>query len=476
MFRLRRYFSLASLFAFVIVTILLGMLYRTVAVRTFVQLEESKNRALTQLFAHALWPEFSPLLTAAAHPAGAPAAVDRMALRRAVVAHMAGLTVIKIKFYDLEGNTLFSTELSQIGENGADNLGFQRALKGEVASELTYRDKFSAFEGVIERQNVLSTYLAVRPLGAGGEIAGVFELYSNVTPLLHQINTTQWQLMTGVGLILACLYGALFFIVSRAEGMMRSQQAAQQAAALELRQQQRRLAVLHERERLARELHDSLGQVLGYVNTQTQAARLLLAKGKTAATDELLLRLVTAAKNAHVELRDFILQLQSGESSEQHFIGRLRLYLQQFQAAYTIQAELTVDPHFAALPLAPTAGDQLYRIVQEALHNVAKHAAAQQVTVRCTVVNDEAQIAIQDDGRGFDPSQVTPAQQEGLGLPGMQLRARELGGAVDVLAQAGQGTTILVRLPAAIAKPKRVPLLGAPAIPKQYQLRLSPQA
>lgn len=476
MFRLRRYFSLASLFAFVIVTILLGMLYRTVAVRTFVQLEESKNRALTQLFAHALWPEFSPLLTAAANPARKAEPVDLIALRRAVVAHMAGLTVIKIKFYDLEGNTLFSTELSQIGENRADNLGFQRALQGEVVSELTYRDKFSTFEGVIERQNVLSTYLAVRPVGAGEEIAGVFELYSNVTPLLHQINTTQWQLMTGVGLMLACLYGALFFIVSRAAGIMRSQQAAQQAAALELRQQQRRLAILHERERLARELHDSLGQVLGYVNTQTQAARLLLAKGKTAATDELLLRLVTAAKNAHVELRDFILQLQSGESSEQNLVGRLRLYLQQCQAAYNLRTELVADPHFSTLPLSPPASDQLYRIVQEALNNVYKHAGAQQVTVSCMVVGDEAQITIQDDGRGFDPSQVTPAQQEGLGLQGMQSRARELRGTVEVCAQAGQGTTILVRLPAAIAKPQATGRLGTPAIPKQYQLRLSPHA
>lgn len=475
MFRLRRYFSLASLFAFVIVTILLGMLYRTVAVRTFVQLEESKNRALTQLFAHALWPEFSPLLTAA-HPAETAEPANLIALRQAVVAHMAGLSVIKIKFYDLEGNTLFSTELSQIGENRADNVGFQRALQGEVVSELTYRDKFSAFEGVIERQNVLSTYLAVRPADTESQIAGVFELYSNVTPLLHQINTTQWQLMTGVGLMLACLYGALFFIVSRAEGMMHSQQAAQQAAALELRQQQRRLAVLHERERLARELHDSLGQVLGYVNTQTQAARLLLAKGKTAATDELLLRLVTAAKNAHVELRDFILQLQNGESSEQNLVERLRLYLQQCQAAYNLRTELVADPHFATVSLSSTASDQLYRIVQEALNNVYKHAGAQQVTVTCTVVGDEAQITIQDDGRGFDPSQAIPAQQEGLGLPGMQVRARELHGAVDVLAQAGQGTTIVVRLPASVAKRKTAPQLGAPAIPKEYQLRLSPHA
>ena len=474
MFRLRRYFSLASLLAFLIVTILLGMLYRAVAVHTFVQLEESKNVALTQVFANALWPEFIPLLEAHASPAVAaqksapttnanlsPPGVDLFTLRRKVVAQMSGLPVIKIKLYDLAGNTLFSTELNQIGENGAENFGFQQAVRGAVVSELTYRDKFSTFEGVIEKQNVLSTYLAVRPAGSDGEIAAVFELYSNVTPLLQRINTTQWQLMVGVASILACLYGALFLIVTRADGIIQSQHTAQQTAAAALRQQQQTLIVLQERERLARELHDSLGQVLGYVNAQTQAARMLLSKGKADATDELLLRLVKVAKNAHVELRNFILQLQSGQSSEQSLLERLQLYLQQYQEAYNIQTELVTSPAFRSLALPTDAGEQIYRIVQEALNNVYKHAGAQQVTVRCTVVDNEAQISIQDDGQGFDPAQVTAAHQEGLGLRGMQARAFALPGALEIFSQVGQGSTILLRLLQNSAKPLPPPVRNA---------------
>ncbi len=490
MFRLRRYFSIASLFAFVIVTILLGMLYRTVAVRTFIQLEESKNLALTQLFANTLWPEFVPLF-AATTPAPvvpplpplvtlpgvplqtAPTNVDRLwHLRGDVVAQMAGLAVIKIKLYDLQGNTIFSTELSQIGENGAANSGFQQALRGEIASELTYRDKFSAFEGVIEKQNVLSTYMAVRPAGPQGEIAAVFELYSNVTPLLQHINSTQWQLMLGVGLILACLYGALFLIVTRADGIIRLQHAAQQTAAAALRQQQQTLVVLQERERLARELHDSLGQVLGYVNAQTQAARMLLAKGKADATDDLLLRLVKVAKNAHVELRDFILQLQTGESSEQGLVERLRLYLQQYQEAYLIQTELVASPAFTALPLPIEAGEQIYRIIQEALNNVYKHAGAQRVTVHCAVVGNEAQISIQDDGQGFDPAQIIPSQQAGLGLRGMLARISTLPGSLEVISQVGQGTTILLRLHQCHAT-KAAPTQAKPSRPSVAQTSYS---
>ncbi|MCB0186177.1 MAG: sensor histidine kinase, partial [Caldilineaceae bacterium] len=438
MFHLRRYFSLASLLVFVIVTALLGMLYRTVAVRTFIELEERKNTTLTQLFANALWPAFDPLLEA---DADAPV-IDLVQLRQAAVTQMTGLNVVKIKLYDRQGVTRFSTELQQIGENGADNLGFQQALQGVVASELTYRDKFSAFEGTIEKQNVLSTYLPVRPTAPDGEITAVFELYSNVTPLLHHINVTQWQLMSGVALILACLYGALLWIVGRADATIRAQRLEQQQAAQRLRQQQQTLAVLQERERLARELHDSLGQVLGYVNTQTAAARLFLAKRNYTDADELLHRLIKAANNAHIELRHFILQLQNGVSDEQDLVERLHPYLQQYQETMAPRTELIVTPPFHPAALPPATTIQLYRIVQEALNNVYKHAGAQRVTIRCAQIDQQVQISIHDDGRGFDPAQYNAAPLEGLGLRSMQARAEALGGSLTVTAQRGQGTHI----------------------------------
>ena len=127
MFRLRRYFSIASLLAFVLVTVLLGMLYRSVALRMFVQLEENKNVELTQSFANSLWPELQPSI---ARPSHQPmwCYVIFLSLRNCAKrsSHRCrGLSVVKVKVYDLDGHTIFSTQIDQIGDDNSDNAGFK---------------------------------------------------------------------------------------------------------------------------------------------------------------------------------------------------------------------------------------------------------------------------------------------------------------------------------------------------------------
>ena len=110
--------------------------------------------------------------------------------------------------------------------------------------------------------------------------------------------------------------------------------------------------------------------------------------------------------------------------------------------------------------LPPATTIQLYRIVQEALNNVYKHAGAQRVTIRCAQIDQQVQISIHDDGRGFDPAQHNTAPLEGLGLRSMQARAEALGGSLTVTAQRGQGTHIAIQLPLTAPTPqgRRAPL------------------
>ncbi len=226
MFRLVRYFSLVSLIGFAIVTAVLSLLFRTAAVADLVALGESKNVALTQSFANALWPQFAPFVAEAGslspeelrhHP-------EIARLDEAVRAQMAGLSVVKVKVYNLNGLTVYSSEAAQIGEDKSSNAGFLAARRGEVASELTHRDTFSAFEGVVEDRDVISSYIPI--YGLSGEVEGVFEIYDDVTPLLQRINRTQITMIGGVVGVLALLYGALLLIVRRADGILRRQNAA----------------------------------------------------------------------------------------------------------------------------------------------------------------------------------------------------------------------------------------------------------
>ena len=245
MFKLLRYFSIISLIAFTIVIILLGWLYRRAAEQDLLRLQEALNVTLTQTFANSLWFDYAPFVQSAQtltaedlrnHP-------QTDSLGQAVMAQMKGSSVVKVKIYNLDGLTLFSTQASQIGEDKSDNAGFLAARNGEVASELAFRDTFSAFEGEIADRNVLSSYIPIRPEGSD-DIQGVFEIYSDVTPLLQQINITQRNIFIGVAAILIALYGILFLTVYRADKIIHQQQAQNQAVEAALRQRERQYRTL----------------------------------------------------------------------------------------------------------------------------------------------------------------------------------------------------------------------------------------
>lgn len=222
-FQLIRYFSTTSLIAFVFVTVLLGVFYRIAAVNDLIQVGESKNVALTKAFSNSLWQEFAPFLTSNSNLSTEELRTDSHTaiLHQSVLAQMDGLSVLKVKIYNLDGLTVFSTEESQIGEDKSANAGFKAALSGKVASELTHRDTFSAFEGTIEDRDVFSSYVPIQPAGPAGPVEGVFEVYDDVTPLFQRIGQTQRNVFVGVTAILTALYAALFLIVRHADTIIK---------------------------------------------------------------------------------------------------------------------------------------------------------------------------------------------------------------------------------------------------------------
>ncbi|MBI2358777.1 MAG: GAF domain-containing protein [Deltaproteobacteria bacterium] len=226
MFRLLRYFSLTSLITTATVAVLLGMFYRQLAVRDLISLKESENVSLTRSFANSLWPQFIPFVASTSglrdHELRAHPEITK--LRHAVLSQMRGLPVVKVKVYSLEGRTVFSTEAEQIGENKSDNRGFLSARLGKVASELTHRDTFSAFEHTLADRDIISSYIPIRS-GLTGPVEAVFEVYSDVTPFLRNLERTQKMVMIGVTVILALLYFALFFIVRHADKVIARQHA-----------------------------------------------------------------------------------------------------------------------------------------------------------------------------------------------------------------------------------------------------------
>lgn len=210
--------------------------------------------------------------------------------------------------------------------------------------------------------------------------------------------------------------------------------------------QQRALAVLREREQLSRELHDKLGQAFAFFSIQGQTIRRLLRRGEISTADAYLERLVEVAREADVDTRDSILGLRV-TLGEEGFFPALEQYLAHFERNYGLHTELRNPAKLSSEAFEPLVAVQLLRIVQEALTNVRKHAAASNARITFTVEDARVHVSVRDDGQGFDPAACSDASGEHVGLRVMSERAEEVEGGVSLHSEQGQGTEVRVWVP-----------------------------
>ncbi len=251
--------------------------------------------------------------------------------------------------------------------------------------------------------------------------------------------------------VMALLFGGLCYLFGAYANMIQQAEAAHlenqqmlgelQAAHRQLRDyasQMEELAAEQERNYLARELHDSVTQTVFSMNLTAQSARILMDKdtGRTAGQLD---RLQELARSAMGEIQTLVSQLRSRSLAEEGLPAALQRLAVERQRRDGLNVRLEVNGK-RELPEPVTAG--LYRIVQEALNNVVKHARELQATVRLDLEGEPACVEIEDRGAGFDP---TVASQRGkLGLVGMAERAHELGWDFVIDSQPGYGTRIRI--------------------------------
>jgi len=204
--------------------------------------------------------------------------------------------------------------------------------------------------------------------------------------------------------------------------------------------QQRALAVVEERQRLARDLHDSVTQTLFSISLGVRNARGLVRRDPEAALAALAEQ-ESAARQALGEMRSLLAQLRSPSAVEVDLAAALRAHgaTLERQDGFTV---VFVVPPVALLPA--DQANELLLIAREALHNVFKHGGVSQAT--CALIIDGAgvELVVTDQGRGFDPTAIGGT---GMGLRGMRERAAALGGTAEAIASPNVGTTVRVRVP-----------------------------
>jgi two-component system sensor histidine kinase UhpB len=188
-----------------------------------------------------------------------------------------------------------------------------------------------------------------------------------------------------------------------------------------------------ERRRLARDLHDDLGQSLAAIKMELRSAA-----GEAGRQ-----RALEIVDSAVASMRRIVADLRPTLLDDLGAVQAVEACVQQFAERHGMACDLAVEPPEAQLP--PACSTAVYRIVQEALTNVARHADATHAQVRIAVGEDEVRVVVSDDGRGFEPNaQPRPGA---TGLVGMRERVLALGGCLVVASKPGQGTRLRASIP-----------------------------
>jgi PAS domain S-box-containing protein len=208
----------------------------------------------------------------------------------------------------------------------------------------------------------------------------------------------------------------------------------------DLRRQAAELSASQERAHLARELHDSVTQALFSMTLVTRSVELLIDRDPAIAKEKLT-SLRDLQREALAEMRALIFELRPGNLENDGLLPALRTHTAALQGRIGLPVVVTSELS-ERLPLE--VEEVLYRIAQEALHNVVKHAAARQVEVAIDRRGSDVVLRIRDDGKGFDAAAVPDGH---LGLTGMRARADKIGSSYTVSSRPGEGTTIEVIVP-----------------------------
>jgi signal transduction histidine kinase len=212
-----------------------------------------------------------------------------------------------------------------------------------------------------------------------------------------------------------------------------------------MRESERQGAILAERERIARELHDSLAQVLGatHLRLRTLIARDDVDASKAIAAE--LAQLADICEEGYRDAREAILDLHESSQTDRDLLESLRAYLDKYSRQCGVATSLeTTLGHDLVLP--PRSEIQIIRVIQEALANVRKHSGAAEASVRITQANGTVTFVVEDNGCGFDAAE-TLLDRDGFGLHSMRERMELIGGTLLTESASGRGTRVVAKVP-----------------------------
>lgn len=329
---------------------------------------------------------------------------------------------------------------------GEQSIAQERPLCLHVDNQVLEFQLEAPPENHLCRQHLSPTRTIALPLTANHQVIGCLVL-ARCPRVVYHLNPTEPALMAGIAQQLG---------LSVANALLQEQAQEREQLLGELLHQVVG-AQEAERRRIARELHDATGQSLTAISLGLRGVEGYLTQMTTADDPRVLIHQVkelrTFGQNALGELRNIISDLRPPQLDDLGLAAALRWYIQAYEQRRQIAVQFHVEGDDAAVPAE--YGAVLFRIAQEALTNIAKHAEAESVDVELQITPLQVQLDVRDDGKGFDAQQINKLQNErpgGWGLVGIRERAMLLGGRslIDTAPGAGTHLQVIVPLPAGV--------------------------
>jgi signal transduction histidine kinase len=226
-----------------------------------------------------------------------------------------------------------------------------------------------------------------------------------------------------------------------------AEQSGPAVSNVRLRLRAREMAVLEERSRIAREMHDGLAQVLAYVNTKAAAVRYTLARGDARTAAGLLAELEEAARDVSADVREDMLALRNSDPGSSTLCRAIREYLKKYErlSGIRVQCLEVGGPDDVALPEMTQL--QIIRVIQEALSNVRKHAGVTDASVTLSVSGGSLEARVDDEGQGFAADAAGTPNGAHYGLQTMRERAESVGAEIEIQSRPGAGTHVGITVP-----------------------------
>ena len=477
MFPLVRYFSLVSAIVVGIAMIAVAAVLTQVTTEQLVEERQNANVSLTRVFSSSVWTQFRDHVRESANLDGDAlrAHASTRELLQSVRELMQDLSVVKVKVYSLNGNTVFSTEAAQMGTSKKGNPGFLSARDGRPISEYSNRARFSAFENEIFDVDVVSSYIPIRD--NNGRVEAVFEVYDNVTETLQKIETRKYLIIAVVAGLFTLLYLALLVIVRRAAKILEQQRdqilhakaeledsnrqlverTHQLEAAQETLVQQERLATLGElTATVSHELRNPLAAIRSSLHLAIQKTKELeLGIGRSLERAE---RNVIRCDGIIADLLGFASDPMC-EAQEVSGDGWLRATLTEMELPANVELATDLSAPDVTIVAAPER-------IRQAVVNIVENATQalsdmpedkeRKLSVRTSVEAGQYVVVFDDTGPGmdaetaakaFNPLFSTKSYGCGLGLATAKKIIEKHEGAVLVESEVGRGTTVTISLP-----------------------------